>query len=90
MSQVRRYRRQRPHCGGWWLWKEDGEHEPVRLLLADGGGEVADDDEWEAATGKPASIDGWEYNYWEMTSTDQRNMPGLWMQESTNNQSSTL
>ena len=76
---IRRWRKKRPHCGGWWLWKE-GNNEPIKILLATGGTEVATDDEWEAATGRAANHDGWSENYWEMTSTTQAMMPGLWMQ----------
>lgn len=50
-----------------------------KLLLTAGGTEVATDDEWEQATGKPAEHDGWVENYWEMTATSQNEMPGLWM-----------
>lgn len=74
----RRYRTARPHCGGWWFWKENDK--PVKLLLSDGGTEVATDDEWEAATGRPVEHDGWQENYWEITATTQKMMPGLWMQ----------
>lgn len=77
---VRRYRKARPHCGGWWFWKEDLYREPQKLLLCEDGSEVATDYEWERATGKKASHDGYEENYWEMTETTQRMMPGFWMQ----------
>ena len=79
----RRYRTARPHCGGWWFWKEGhgfNYAKPAKLLLAEGGTEVATDDDWEAATGRPTEHDGWTENYWEMTATTQDMMPGVWMQ----------
>jgi hypothetical protein len=75
---VRRWRKARPRSGGWWLWREGGRDRIDKLLLTAGGNEVATDDEWEQATGKPAEHDGWVENYWEMTPT-QKEMPGLWM-----------
>ena len=76
---VRRWRKARPRSGGWWLWREGGRDREERLLLCAGGTEVAGDSEWEQATGKPAEHDGWIENYWEMTATTQKEMPGLWM-----------
>lgn len=78
--KARRWRRARPHCGGWWLWQEDSSCQPARLLLSEGGTEVAADDEWECAMGRPPS-EVYSENYWEMTQTTQKEMPGLWMQE---------
>lgn len=77
---VRRWRRARPHCGGWWEWMEGGRGRVERLLLCEGGEEVASDWEWEEETGKPAEHDGWVENYWESTATTQKMMPGLWRQ----------
>jgi hypothetical protein len=76
---VRRWRKSRPRSGGWWMWREGGRDRVDKLLLTAGGTEVATDDDWEQATGKPAEHDGWVENYWAMTATTQKEMPGLWM-----------
>lgn len=73
-----RWSRTRPHCGGWWEWMENGSSRVEKLLLVPSGREVAGDDAWEQATGKPAGHDGWVENYWESTRTTQKMMPGLW------------
>ncbi len=77
---VRRWRRARPHCGGWWEWMENGSSRVEKLLLVPCGSEVAGDDAWEQETGKPAEHDGSVENYWESTQTTQKMMPGLWRQ----------
>lgn len=77
---VRRWRRARPHCGGWWEWMEGGRGRVENLLLTACGKEVEGDDEWEQATGRKAEHDGWAENYWEGTATTQDEMPGLWRQ----------
>jgi hypothetical protein len=69
----------RPNRNGWWLWLEGGRGCRTELLLVVGKGMcIAEDDEWERATGKPAEHDGWVENYWEGTETTQSMMPGLW------------
>lgn len=79
IEKSRRWRKARPHCGGWWLWREGGGRRQEKVLLCDGGTEVATDDEWEKATGR--NVDAYSGdNYWEMTETTQDKMPGLWMQ----------
>jgi hypothetical protein len=72
---LRRWRRARPHCGGWWEWMEGGRGDVVRLLLTDCGQEVAEDDAVSEALGRDIRE---EENYWEGTATDQKSMPGLW------------
>ena len=67
-----------PDRAGWWDWLEGGDGEPERLLLTGGGRLVADDDEWERATGRSPDHNCWTENYWEGTDTDQKTMPGLW------------
>ena len=83
--QVRRWRKSVPDRDGWWLWREDyGRDRTERLLIVCGRrhSEVAGDDEWEQATGKPAEHDGWVENYWE--GTDTKTMGGYWLQETPN------
>ena len=75
---VRRWRRQRPHCGGKWWFREDGRHSLVdhsEILLCSDGSEVASVDDAEEGT---------DQFYFEMTRTTQKEMPGMWMQAPAN------
>lgn len=86
LVRLRRWRR-KPHCGGWWEWREGGRGRSERLLLCEGGTHVADDDAWQQATGVSPEDDGMGHrNYWEGTETTQKMMPGLWMQSLPNDQ----
>lgn len=68
----------RPNLDGWWEWREGGRGHIERILLTASGSCVADDDEWESATGRNPEHQTYSENYWEGTTTDQRTMPGLW------------
>ena len=79
-TKARRWRRTPPNMDGWWKFKEDGMSSIQSILVS--GRSVADDGEWEDATGrKPSDYKG--ENYWEMSSTaDMTNgtlTSGLWM-----------
>jgi hypothetical protein len=78
--RVRRWRLGRPHCGGWWEYRECGGRRVEKILLIPCGQEVVGDDEWEQATGRKAEHDGFVENYWDGTATTQNEMPGLWRQ----------
>lgn len=67
-----------PNSSGWWLWREGGRGREEKLLLTADGRRVADDDEWEQATGRKAEADGFQHNYWSGTETTQKMMPGTW------------
>jgi hypothetical protein len=77
---VRRWRKVQPQSGGWWLWREGGHARVEKMLLTTTGQTVASDDDWHQATGRKPENDGYTENYWEGTATDQKMMPGLWMQ----------
>lgn len=79
VKMTRRWRKSRPHSGGWWEYRECGGDRVDRVLLTDSGMMVADDDEWERVVGRPPS-EVWNENYFEGTDTDQSQMPGLWRQ----------
>jgi hypothetical protein len=64
-----------PNSSGWWLWMEAGEYHPVKLLLSNGGRQVAYDYELAEVLGRPV---GENENYWEGTDTTQEYMPGAW------------
>lgn len=70
--------RNKPDRDGWWDWFEGGDLDatPERLLLVAEGREVADDYEWELATGRSPEHHTYSENYWEMTQT--KTMPGKW------------
>lgn len=77
---VRRWRRQRPHCGGKWWFREDGRHTLVdhtEILLTSQGSHVESVDDAEEGT---------DQFYFEMTETTQKQMPGLWMQAPANDE----
>lgn len=59
-DKSRRWRRQSPHCDGWWLFREDGTGEQSILVV---GGFVADDEEWSQAMGYEPNETFCE-NYW--------------------------
>lgn len=72
-----------PDKDGWWLFCEDGMHQVQRIIVIDG--EVASDEEWEQAMGRPPSNVMCE-NYWEGTSvremTDGTYTTGTWKKDS--------
>ena len=77
---LRRWRRQRPHCGGKWWFREDGRHslaDHSEILLCSDGSEVASVDDAEEGT---------DQFYFEMTATTQKEMPGMWMQARANDE----
>ena len=78
----RRWRRRRPHCDGWWDWKEHGR-DPVPLLLRDNGQTVDSLCTFEAATGVKGERGCWHTAaaYWEQTDTEEMCLTGsLWRQ----------
>lgn len=75
----RRWRRARPHCGGWWEYRESGNGWVEYVLLTDSGLCVVSDDEWESKVGREPDEVHCE-NYWEGTDTNDEYMPGLWRQ----------
>lgn len=70
----KRFRKQVPHCSGWWLWKE-GRH-TTQLLIAgnERHTEVSTDDALVQVLKREIKD---SENFYEMT--DTKTMGGLWM-----------
>ena len=77
----RRWRRTPPDRDGWWIFREYSERFDQRILIVDGL--VADDHEWEAATGRPPVH---SENYWDGNDPAEMTFgpltQGVWMFES--------
>lgn len=81
---ARRFRKALPDQSGWWLWKEDSDSDPVKLLVnADGKNpEIATDEAYSRATKQDYPLkrdDNYEENYWAETACAE--MGGLWQLE---------